>query len=60
VTETAFSTTCRYETQISNDFGDPVFPDGTASVAGNAPLREMPRCDKYLSETNTSVREMPQ
>jgi len=24
VTETASSTTCRYETQISNDFGDPV------------------------------------
>lgn len=23
-TETAYSTTCRYETHISNDFGDPV------------------------------------
>ena len=28
MTETASSTTCRYETQISNDFGDPVIADG--------------------------------
>jgi hypothetical protein len=32
VTETAYLTTCRYETQISNDFGDPVdLPDAAGA-----------------------------
>jgi hypothetical protein len=41
VTETESSITCRYETQVSNDFGDPVLQSDVGNKACISKIGEM-------------------
>ena len=53
-TETAYSTTCRYETQISNDFGDPVLFDSEEQAKISEQIRQI---KAYIRKTHQLSNE---